>query len=378
MKAAVTTLLLCVAGLTTLGIVMLYSASMADPGGTRSLLMQLIWLFVGLIVCVSAASLDYRKWKKFTWPVFGVVALLLLLVLVPHIGHKSNGAWRWISLPGIRFQPSELGKVALILALAWYGDYHQRRMGTWKYGVAIPCGIIGLAVGLIFVEPDRGTAILLSCVAGGMLLIAGVRFKHLLPLGMAAGALLAISIMHDPMRRGRVMAWAHPEEHKQDVGLQGDHAMLALGSGGWTGVGLGESRQKLGFLPFPSTDFILPIIGEELGLVATLLVVLAFLLMMLCGFYIAWRAPDTFGMLLGAGLTMVIGLQAMFNISVVTSVLPNKGLPLPFISYGGSNLLMSLAAVGMLLAVARRARMPETSLGAALLEPGGIPSPQMT
>lgn len=357
---------------------MLYSASMADKGGTHELLMQLIWLAIGLVACVAAASMDYRKLKPFVWPLFGAAVLLLLLVLLPRFGHISHGARRWLPLPGGRFQPSELGKLAVILALAWYGDKFQRRMGTWKFGVLIPCVIIGLSIALVFVEPDRGTSILLGSVASGMLLIAGVRFKHLLPLCVVAGVLLSYSILHDPLRRERVMAWVHPAEHKQDVGMQADHAMLALGSGGWTGLGLGESRQKLGFLPEHNTDFILPIIGEELGLVATLLVVAAFLSMMLSGFYIAWRAPDAFGLLLGSGLSMVIGMQAMFNVGVVTSVLPNKGLPLPFISYGGSNLLMSLLAVGLLLSIARRARQPERSLLATALEPAGMPTPQMT
>lgn len=379
MKAAVTTLLLSVTGLLTLGIVMLYSASMADKGGTHSLLMQLIWLGIGLVACVAAASMDYRKLKRFTWPIFGLAVVLLVLVFIPHIGTASHGARRWLLLPvgGIRFQPSELGKIALILALAWYGDQYQRKMGTWKYGIAFPCCIIGLAVGLIFIEPDRGTSILLSAVTGTMLLLAGVRFKHLMPLGLVVVTVLTISILRDPMRRDRVMAWAHPDQHKQDAGLQANHATLAFGSGGLTGVGLGESRQKLGWLPEHNTDFILPIIGEELGLVATLFVVLAFMLQMLCGFYIAWRAPDTFGLLLGCGLTLIIGLQAMFNIGVVTNVLPNKGLPLPFISYGGSNLLMSLMAIGVLLGIARRARMPERALATAT-EPHGVPAPQMT
>ncbi len=377
MRAVVTTLLLSVAGLLTLGIVMLYSASMADKGGTHLLLMQLVWLAVGLVACLIGASLDYRKLKQFTWPIFGFVVMLLLLVLVPHIGSAANGARRWFHLPGVTLQPSECGKLALILALAWYGDKYQRRMGTWKYGVMIPCGIAGLGIGLIFVEPDRGTSILLGTVAAAMLLIAGARFKHLLPLGIVVGALLTFSILHDPMRRARVMAWIHPDQYKQAAGLQQDHASLAFGAGGPTGVGLGESRQKLGFLPFHHTDFIFAIIGEELGLVATLSVVLAFTLLVMCGLYIAAHAPDTFGMLLGSGLTMVIGLQAMFNIAVVTNVLPNKGLPLPFISYGGSNLLMSLLAVGMLLGVARRARLPEGAMATAL-DPGGVPSPQMT
>jgi cell division protein FtsW len=168
--------------------------------------------------------------------------------------------------------------------------------------------------------------------------------------------LLAVSLLHDPVRRERILAWAHPKEYKLGTGMQADHAMLAFGSGGWTGLGLGNSRQKLGYLTFHNTDFILPIIGEELGLAATLLVVAAFAAMVVSGFYIASRSSDTFGTLLAAGITLMIGLQAAINIGVVTGVLPNKGIPLPFISYGGSNLLIMLASVGLLLSVARRAR----------------------
>jgi cell division protein FtsW len=380
MKLATTTLVFCVAALLALGMVMLYSSSMADKG-THYLMMQLLWCSLGFTGAIAAASLDYRllKDKRITWTLFALAVLLLVLVLVPNIGLRMNGARRWFKLPfgGIRFQPSEVGKLALIIAVAWYGDHYQRQMGTWKKGILIPGLFIGLLLGLIFVEPDRGATILMGSVAGGMLLVAGVRLKNLVPPMAAGGAALAFSILHDPVRSKRILAWIHPEQHKMDIGLQADHAMLALGSGGWTGLGLGNSRQKLGFLPFHNTDFILPIIGEELGLITTLLVVLAFLLIVLCGFYIASRSSDTFGLLLGSGITLMIGLQAIINIGVVTNLLPNKGLPLPFISYGGSNLLMMLTSVGILISIARKARV-RTSVPETALEPEGLPSPQPT
>jgi cell division protein FtsW len=375
MKATTTILVFCVTALLALGMVMLYSSSMADASGSHDFVMQLAWCGLGAVSGLVAATMDYRLLKKFAWPLFGFAVILLVLVLVPHIGSKMNGARRWFRLPvgGVRFQPSELGKMALIVALAWYGDHFQRRMSDWKKGVVMPGLITGVILGLIFVEPDRGTTILMGCVAGAMLLIAGVRWRHLVPPLLLGVLLISISILHDPVRRERVFAWMHPEEQKMGTGLQADRAKLALGSGGWTGVGLGNSRQKLGYLPFHNTDFILPIIGEELGLVATLGVVTAFGLVVICGFHISSRSSDAFGTLLGSGITLMIGLQAAINIGVVTDVLPNKGIPLPFISYGGSNLLIMMTSIGLLLSIARRARV----VPSARLEPGEIPSPQL-
>src|SRR5215471_9814221 len=359
MKVAVTILAFCVTSLLALGLVMLYSSSMTQVGA-HYLMMQLVWCVFGFGLCVAAASLDYQLLKKYAWPVFGIAVLLLLLVLVPHIGRKINGARRWFDLHGVRFQPSELGKLALIIALAWYGDRFQRRMHTFKWGIVFPVAIIGAILGLIFVEPDRGTTILLASVSGAMLLLAGVQWKFIIPPVVLAIVGLVVSILHDPMRMKRIFSWLYLEENKDGVGYQAYQAMIALGSGGWTGLGLGNGRQKLGFVPEHHTDFIFSIIGEELGLVATLLVVLAFLALVVSGICIALNSRDTFGLLLGSGISFLIGFQAFINIGVVTSALPNKGLPLPFISYGGSNLLIMLACVGLLLSIARQSRAPET------------------
>jgi cell division protein FtsW len=207
---------------------------------------------------------------------------------------------------------------------------------------------------LIFIEPDRGTTILLAMVSGSILLLAGVQWKFILPPIVLAAGGLVVSILHDPMRMKRIFSWLDLEQTKEGAGYQAYQAMIALGSGGWTGLGLGNGRQKLGFVPEHHTDFIFSIIGEELGLVATLLVALAFVVIAICGIYIALHARDRFGTLLAAGITLLIALQAAINIGVVTSALPNKGLPLPFISYGGSNLLAMLTCVGILLSVARQ------------------------
>jgi cell division protein FtsW len=261
----------------------------------------------------------------------------------------------------MRLQPSELGKLALIIALAWYGDRYQRKMQTFRWGICLPVVIIAAILGLVFVEPDRGTTILLAAVSGSILLLAGVQWKFIIPPVILAAVGLVISILHDPMRLKRIFSWLDVEQNKEGVGYQAYQAMIALGSGGWTGLGLGNGRQKLGWVPEHHTDFIFSIIGEELGLLATLLVILAFVVIALCGIYIALHARDTFGTLLAIGITLLISLQAAINIGVVTSALPNKGLPLPFISYGGSNLLAMFTCVGILFSIARQANPAKIS-----------------
>jgi cell division protein FtsW len=362
MKVAVTILTLCVTSLLALGLVMLYSSSMVmvdkfthSEMGAHMLQMQGVWCLLGFIACVTMAALDYEILKRFALPVFIGSLVLATLVFIPHIGMQFNGSRRWIRLPGATFQPSEIVKITLIIMLAWYGDYSQRKMNTLKRGVLIPGMIIAAALGLIFIEPDRGTAILLAAVSGTMLMLAGVRWLHVIPPVILAGAALAYSLMHDTMRSGRISAWLHPEAHADGAAMQAEQAKIAIGSGGLTGLGLGDGRQKLGFLPEIHSDFIFANIGEELGLVATLLVVLAFLLIAVCGLVIALRARDQFGCLLAVGVTSLISYQAIINIGVVTSLMPNKGLALPFISAGGSSLLAMLMGVGLLFNVARHA-----------------------
>ena len=349
MKVAVTILVSCVAALLALGMVMLYSSSMAQVGA-RYLMMQLVWCVLGLMACVTTTIVDYRQLKKVWWVLFSVAVVMLVLVLNKHFGVVRGHARRWFSFGGMHFQPSEFAKVALIITLAWYGERFQRQMLHWKRGILIPGLLIGLTVGLIFKEPDVGNALVLAVVSGILLLTAGIRLRYFLPPVLAAAIGIGVFIYHNPMRSERIYSWLHVEETRRDKGLQAYEAMVALGSG------LGDGRQKLGFLPEHHTDFIFSIIGEELGLIATLLVVVAFVAILFCGIYVALNAVDTFGLLLGSGITFLIGLQAFINIGVVTSALPNKGLPLPFISYGGSNLLIMLASVGLLLSIARQAR----------------------
>jgi cell division protein FtsW len=383
MKVAVTFLAICVASLLALGLVMIYSASLGLVNththaevGAHLLQMQLVWCVLGFGACMVTTVVDYAVLKKLALPFFVGSLALAICVFVPHLGIKLNGAHRWISKFGFTFQPSELVKIALIIMLAWYCDQSQRKMDTFKRGIIFPGVIIALALGLIFVEPDRGTTILLASVSGMMLLVAGVRIQHLLIPALGGATVLAVSILNDPMRMNRIAAWLHPQQHLNGAALQAQQGMIALGAGGVTGLGLGNGLQKLGYVPEIQSDFIFANIGEELGLVATLFVVAAFLLITICGICIALNSRDNFGCLLASGVTFLISLQAAINIGVVTSVLPNKGLALPFISSGGSSLLAMLIGVGILLSVARRAPVREKPLlenNSATIEAGDNP-----
>ena len=355
MKAAVTILICCVAALLALGMVMLYSSSSAQVGA-RYLMLQLLWCALGTGACVVAAWMDYRQLKKIWWILLVVALAMLLLVLSKHFGVVRGNARRWFSFAGLSFQPSEFAKLAIIIALAWYGEYFQRQMPTLKRGVVVPGIVIGLAAGLMFKEPDVGNGLVLATVSGALLLIAGIRLRYFLPPVFIGALALGLFIYHNPMRSERVYSWLHVEETRLGKGMQAYEAMVALGSGGLAGKGLGDGCQKLGWVPEHHTDFIFSIIGEELGLIATFLVVLAFAAILCCGITIATKAGNTFGLLLGSGITFLISLQAFINIGVVTSALPNKGLPLPFISYGGSSLLITLTSLGLLLSIARHAR----------------------
>jgi cell division protein FtsW len=360
MKTATSLLFFAVLGLLALGIVTLVSASTGQPAA-RFLVMQPIWAAVGLITCGVAAWIDYHRLRRIWWLLLLLAIVLLSLVWAPSVGIANHGAARWIGYGGFRLQPSEFAKIALIISLAWYADRFSRHMGSFWRGLVIPTLGVGVLLFLIFKEPDVGTTLLLGTLSGLMLLIAGVRWSYVLPPVLLGSIAIAAFIAHDPVRSQRVYAWLHPEETRLDKGLQTYQSVAAFGSGGTRGVGLGEGRQKLGFVPEQHTDFIFSVIGEELGLVATLSVLTTFILILVCGVYISWNAADTFGMLLAVGITFLIALQGLVNVGVVTGALPNKGLALPFLSYGGSNLVVMLACVGFLISVGRHA-----SAGAAI------------
>lgn len=355
MRAATTILVFCVGALLALGMVVLFSAKMLHETAPWRPMTQLAYCCLGLIACTAVATIDYRHLKKLSVPLLGACFVLLCLVFVPHVGKAANGAHRWLKLGGFTLQPSELMKIALVIFLATYCERYARQMHTFKKGVLVPVCVVTPILGLIFIEPDVGTTMLMALVSSILLLIAGLRWRFFLPPVLIGMTAIGLFIYNDPMRSDRIYSWLHLEETKQGKGLQQYQAMVALGSGGITGLGLGNGRQKLAFVPEHHTDFILSVIGEELGLIATMGVVVAFVAIFCCGLFISMRAPDMFGMLVGSGVTFMIGVQAFINMGVVTGLLPNKGMPLPFISYGGSNLLAMLCSVGLLLSISRHA-----------------------
>lgn len=338
------------AALVSLGLVVMVSSEIGMGWGTEAG-RQVIWCGVGLGVATVAALLDYRWLRSLAWPLFGVAVLLLGAVLV--FGEERNGAKRWLELGGgLSFQPSEFAKLALVVLLARYGEQQQRFMHTWWRGIFVPGCLVGVVLALVFAERDWKTTMLIAAVSGCMLLVAGVRWRYVLPIAAACVAVLGVLLIQNPVRLNRVVSWWDSERADPDVVLQAERAKQAMGNGGIVGTGLGEGV-AYGRVPEVRTDFILALIGEELGLVGTTSVVLAFLTLLLAGTTIAWKAKDTFGLLLSSGLTLLIALQAVINIGVVTSVFPNTGLALPFLSRGGTNLVVTLALVGVLFSVAR-------------------------
>jgi len=248
-----------------------------------------------------------------------------------------------------------------VIFVAHYGSHYQRLMRSFGTGIAVPGLVVGLFVGLIFLEPDWGTALLIAIVTVALLLIAGARWQFLVLPGLALGVVVGFLLWKDPVRSDRVYSWLHLEETREGVGYQAWQARLALGSGGWSGKGLDQSSQRK-FVPEARTDFVFAIIGEEFGWLGSMAILGVFVTVFLCGVLIAWRAPDPFGMLLASGISLLIGLQALINVAVVSGAVPNKGIALPFVSYGGSNLLMMLLSVGLLVGIARSvgAAAPET------------------
>ncbi len=357
-------LVLSVTALVSIGMVMLFStgAYAHDAHGDAYVFLkrQGMWLGVGVVACALATMIDYHFWSKTWLPLFVGTAGLLALCFVPHIGKMVHGSARWVHLGPILFQPSELGKFAAVVALAWWFSRYEQRSSQLLHGFIFPMLLIGTLMALIVREEDLGATLLIGVTMITIMFVAGSNPLYMIVLGLAliGGIWLLAHHMHE--RAGRLDAFWHLEEHKNDKGLQQYEALKAFGSGGLYGLGLGESREKIGYLPFAHTDFIFPIIGEELGLRATLLVIFTFLSATLSGVLIAMQARDRFGMLLGFGLIINIALQASVNIGMTTALLPNKGMPLPFISYGGSNLCLCLLFTGVLLNIYRQGTIVES------------------
>ena len=351
-------LFLAVLGLLVIGIVMLFSTSAfaRDSHGDVYFFIkrQAMWFGVGLVVCIVAALVDYHLWQRTWWLLFALALVLLTLCYVPHIGMRLNGSRRWIGWGPITLQPSELAKVAVIFFLAAWFSRYEKTDRKLLLGFILPLAIISLPAALVLGEVDLGTTALIGTTAFVLMFIAGAS-----PLWLGAvsitglGALLVVATQISE-RMGRLSAFLHPQHFKEDAGLQQMQALIAWGSGGMEGLGLGNGRQKMLYLPYAHTDFIFPIVGEELGLRFSLLVVFLFVVIIVCGTMIALHAKDRFGLLLGCGVVSLLALQAAVNIGVTTSLLPNKGLPLPFISYGGSNLVACMFGVGLLLNIYRQ------------------------
>ena len=351
-------LFIAVLGMLVIGIVMLFSTSAfaKDSHGDMYFFVkrQAVWLAVGLVVCATAAMVDYHLWLRTWWIWLGLAIVTLALCFVPHFGMRINGSRRWVSLGLASFQPSEIAKVAVIFFLAaWFGN-REKESSRLVQGFLIPFAIVSAAMVLVVMEVDLGTTALIGATMFVIMFVAGTHpaLLGLLSLTGLGGILFVATQMSE--RMGRLAAFMDPERFKEDAGLQQMQALIAWGSGGIEGLGLGNGRQKMLYLPYAHTDFIFPMIGEELGLRVSLLVVFLFVVIIVCGLMIALHAKDRPGLLLGCGIVSLLGLQAAVNIGVTTSLLPNKGLPLPFISYGGSNVAACLFCVGLLLNIYRQ------------------------
>jgi cell division protein FtsW len=356
-------LLIVMLGLIALGLVMLTStsavlASQDMTGVYSNLRKQLVWLVLGGFSCVFFALFDYQKLLRGAPWIVGVACLLLALCMIPHLGIKVNGSARWVRVAGWTYQPSEFAKLALIVFLSWWMGKNQRHAGEFMKGLLLPLLCVTPLLYLMVHQQDFGTTAIMLAITVSILFCAGTRMLYLVPVPFIGVAGLLTIASLNPERWARMKAFWH-SDHTTDPALlqklyQQKQALIALGSGGLSGLGLGNSRQKMFYLPEVNTDFVFPIIGEELGMWVTLAVVLAFVLLLLCSGWISIHAPDPSGVLLGTGITMMIALQALMNLAVVTSLMPCKGISLPFISYGGSNLLTCMAAIGILFNMHRQ------------------------
>lgn len=352
-------LFLTVIALIGIGVVMVYSASAIvahDRYGDSAFFFkrQALWAVLGTIALLVAQRIHYDRLRQFT-PLFLAAAVIsLVVVLFPGIGRLAGGARRWISLGGpFSFQPAEGAKLALALYLANFLANRGLRLLEFHRGILPPLLITGVMFGLILVQPDMGSALLIGLLTVGMLFIGGARLFHLFGMGVVSLPVMTVAILGEEYRRRRILAFLDPWSDPQGAGFHIIQSLLALGSGGLFGVGLGESRQKFFYLPERHTDFIFAILGEELGLVGTIAVVALFGLFAYRGFRIARQAPDRYGSLLAGGITMMVVLQAIMNIGVTSGVLPITGVPLPFLSFGGSSMLFTMIGVGILLNISQ-------------------------
>ena len=355
-----------VVGLLGLGLVMVFSASAVYAtqkfgSPTHFLRRDLLWHLMGVAAMVFAARTDFGKYRRWTYPLLLLAIGLLAAVLM--VGVRINGARRWFHLGGASFQPAELAKLALVIYLAYSIAKKAEKIRSFTIGFVPHMLVCVVMMGLLLKQPDLGTAVILGLGTILMLFVAGANISYIVIAALAAAPVLYQVIVGTPWRLRRMLAFLDPWQYRYDVGYQVTESLISIGSGGLYGLGLGDGKQKLFFLPEAHTDYIAAIIGEELGLVGICGLVLLFGVLVWRGARAALRARDAFGCYLAFGITAMFGLQALINLGVVLGTLPTKGLPLPFVSFGGSTLVVDLFAVGIILNISRGA--PEPLPGAA-------------
>jgi cell division protein FtsW len=344
--------------LALMGLVMVFSASAIVAGNRFQdpeffLKRQIAWLGFGVLLMHLTSRIDYQVWKRLSFPILIGMAVVLVLVLIPSLGISAKGARRWLRWGVISIQPAEMVKLVLVIYLAAYLAKKADKLTSFRSGLLPVLIVVGALSGLVLLEPDLGTVVVMGLVTVCLLFLGGGRITHLTALALCAIPAILILVLGSSYRRQRLMTFLAPWKDASDAGFQITQSFLAFGSGGPFGVGLGEGKQKLFFLPEAHTDFVLALVGEELGLAGTASVIILFALFVWRGFYIASRARMPFGKYLGLGITLLIGIQALVNAAVVTGLLPTKGLTLPFVSYGGSSLVVSFVGIGMLLSISR-------------------------
>jgi cell division protein FtsW len=359
MRGARNTIFITVAVLVAIGVVMIYSASAiyADSVMNDSLYYikrRLFYIAIGLVMMVLAMSLNLDKVRSAAKPIMLVSILLLAAVLIPHIGSQTAGARRWFKFGPLSFQPSELAKISIIIYMADFISRKEKVIKSFIHGYLPAIMVLGMTVALVLLEPDLGTAITVSAIAVVMLYAGGARSSYIMAVFLMSLPMLYVLLFRVAYRRKRMMIFLNPWSDRRGTGFQIIQSFVALGSGGLFGVGLGQSRQKLFYLPASHTDFIFSIIGEELGFIGTASIVVLFGILVWQGMKIAFKAIGTFERLTSLGIVSLIGIEAIINIGVTAGALPTKGLPLPFISYGGSGLVFHLMAIGILFNISRR------------------------
>jgi len=322
-----------------------------DPA--RFLKLHMIYLIIGVSSMILFMNIDYRILRKFVYPTYLICLVLLIIVLIPGIGKKVSGAYRWLVVGPFTFQPSEIAKFVLLLYLAHSLDKKRDKIESFSVGFLSHLLIAGLLIGLIFIEPDFGTSAILLILLIFMMFIGKVRIRYIFPLLLFAGVFAAVAIATRGYRMDRFLSFLDPWKDPLGSGYQAVQSFIAFGVGGIYGMGLGDSTQKLFFLPQAHTDFIFSIIGEELGFIGVALVIALFIFIIFRSLRIAVNAPDLFGCYLVCGFTLLIAVQAALNMAVSVGLFPTKGLTLPFISYGGSSLVCCLTAMGIILSVSK-------------------------